>query len=88
METIPHRELRNSSSKILARVASGETIAVTNHGVTVAVLSPPQENMTELERLRAAGKVRPANPKVKLTDIRRAEGVSSKEVLDDLRGSR
>lgn len=88
METIPHRELRNNSSKILARVASGETIAVTNHGVTVAVLSPPQENMTELERLRAAGKVRPANPKVKLTDIRRAEGASSKEVLDDLRGSR
>ena len=32
METIPHRELRNHSSEILARVSKGESIAVTNHG--------------------------------------------------------
>ncbi|MGO1523268.1 MAG: type II toxin-antitoxin system Phd/YefM family antitoxin [Nesterenkonia sp.] len=88
METILHPELRNSSSKILARVASGETIAVTNHGRTVAILSPPHDSRTELDRVRASGNVRPANPNVKLTDTRRTEGVSSKEVLDDLRGSR
>jgi prevent-host-death family protein len=39
--TIPHRELRNRSSEVLRRVQAGETIQVTNHGVVVAVLSPP-----------------------------------------------
>lgn len=32
MRTIPHRELRNDSSKVLADVKAGETIAVTNNG--------------------------------------------------------
>lgn len=69
-------------------MASGETIAVTNHGKTVAILSPPHDSRRELDRLRAAGNVRPANPNVKLTDVCRTYGVSSKEVLDDLRGCR
>lgn len=41
MTTIPHRELRNSSSEVLRRVQAGETIQVTNHGEVVAILSPP-----------------------------------------------
>ena len=39
--SIPHRERRNSSSKVLREVQSGETIEVTNNGEVVAVLVPP-----------------------------------------------
>ena len=38
MTTIPHRELRNQSSKILERVKNGETIDVTNNGEIAATL--------------------------------------------------
>ena len=55
MRTIPHRELRNNSSKILEEVSNGETFEITNHGKVVAVLSPPA--LTPYERLLAAGKV-------------------------------
>jgi prevent-host-death family protein len=41
MATIPHRELRNESSKILERVKNGETIDVTNNGEIAATLIPP-----------------------------------------------
>lgn len=39
--TIPHRELRNDSSRILEEVRRGETIHITNHGEIVATLVPP-----------------------------------------------
>ncbi|WP_054681390.1 type II toxin-antitoxin system Phd/YefM family antitoxin [Microbacterium sp. No. 7] len=42
VRTIPHRELRNDSSRILEEVRSGETIHITNHGEIVATLVPPQ----------------------------------------------
>lgn len=56
MRTIPHRELRNNSSRILDEVKNGEIINVTNHGEVVAVLIPPSGST--YERLVAAGKVR------------------------------
>lgn len=40
MATITHRELRNNSADVLRRVAAGEAMEVTNHGVVVAHLSP------------------------------------------------
>jgi prevent-host-death family protein len=40
MATISHRELRNQSADVLRRVAAGEAMEVTNHGVVVAYLSP------------------------------------------------
>ncbi len=43
VKTIPHRELRNRSSDVLRRVQAGETIHVSNHGVVVAILSPPTD---------------------------------------------
>jgi prevent-host-death family protein len=55
VETIPHRELRNHSSEILARVSKGESIAVTNHGELAAILSPP--SMSALDRARQSGEV-------------------------------
>lgn len=87
METIPHRELRNNSSKVLARVKAGETIAVTNHGEITAVLVPP--GSTEYDQMVAAGLVTPARSSGRARDIRRSQSSrSSAEVLDDLRGDR
>ncbi|MEE2570698.1 type II toxin-antitoxin system prevent-host-death family antitoxin [Pseudarthrobacter sp. J64] len=88
MTTIPHRELRNQSSKILERVRNGETIDVTNNGEVAATLIPPA--LSPLERLLLAGQVRPAHPgavdfvaipRVKLTE-------TTAEILTDLRGDR
>lgn len=85
METIAHRELRNSSSAVLARVAAGETIAVTNNGEVVAIMCPP--HMTELERLDVTGgSRRPRRTDVDFTKMTRATGISSRELLDDMRG--
>ncbi len=41
MDQIGVRELRQNASKYLARVASGETIEVTDRGRAVALLIPP-----------------------------------------------
>ncbi|AKT50966.1 type II toxin-antitoxin system Phd/YefM family antitoxin [Arsenicicoccus sp. oral taxon 190] len=87
METIPHRELRNNSSAILARVAAGESMAVTNHGTVAAILSPP--TASTLARLELAGQLRPARrPRTDFTRIRRVASEPSSDILADLRGDR
>jgi prevent-host-death family protein len=84
VKTIPHRELRNNSSAILARVAAGESILVTNHGDAAALMVPP--TATALDRLRLTGRVRPARrASPGFTQIHRTRDVSSAEVLADLR---
>ncbi|MBK7721215.1 MAG: type II toxin-antitoxin system Phd/YefM family antitoxin [Austwickia sp.] len=86
METIPHRELRNNSSAILARVANGESIAVTNHGEIAAILMPPGTPI--IERLERAGSVRSARAeRTDFTQLRRAMADSA-QILADLRGDR
>ena len=88
MTTIPHRELRNQSSKILERVKNGETIDVTNNGEVAATLIPPAAS--PFERLLMSGSVRQAsqNP----VDFRLLQRVGSDagttEILADLRGDR
>jgi len=49
-KTIPHRELRNNSSAILAQVKAGETFEITNHGEVVAILGPAP--ISEEEEMR------------------------------------
>jgi prevent-host-death family protein len=53
------RELRQTASELLRRVAQGETFEITDRGRPVAVLSPVPEGRP-LERLRATGLVEPA----------------------------
>ena len=88
MTTIPHRELRNNSSKILERVKNGETINVTNNGEVAATLIPP--SASPFERLLLAGLVRTAAAGV--VDFRalpRAKSAATTaEILSDLRGDR
>ncbi|MGY2743390.1 type II toxin-antitoxin system Phd/YefM family antitoxin [Arthrobacter sp. UYCu723] len=88
MTTIPHRELRNQSSRILERVKNGETIDVTNNGEIAATLIPPFAS--PFERLLLAGQVRPAVDVAvdfqSLQRVRQASGTA--EILADLRGDR
>lgn len=88
METVPHRDLRNHSSQILARVRRGESIAVTNHGELAAVISPPAESA--LDQARRSGHVREARPRaLPFTEVRRVLlAQTSAQVLADLRGDR
>jgi len=81
--SIPHRELRNSSSKVLREVQSGETIEVTNNGEVVAVLVPPGRSPIAALRTRV--------PVVyggfsELPRVQRAH--LTQETLDELRGER
>ena len=87
MRTIPHRELRNNSSKILADVKAGETIAVTNNGEVTAILVPP--TASKFDQLIAAGRVTPARNPGHAREIKRVKSkLRSIDVLDDLRGDR
>lgn len=89
MRTIPHRELRNDSSRILEQVRNGETIEVTNHGEPVAVLVPP--SMSSYDRLVASGRIRVASPDsaVDLRRIhRRTASTTTADLLADLREDR
>lgn len=87
MRTIPHRELRNDSSRILDEVKNGEVIEVTNHGELVAVLMPP--SMSAYNRLVGAGRIRVAREDDGL-DLRqlprRRVTATTAKILDDVRG--
>lgn len=87
MRTIAHRELRNSSSKILAEVKAGETIAVTNHGEVSAILVPPGAGA--YEQLLASGRLTPASDPGRARSIVRARSAERiADVLDELKGDR
>lgn len=88
MTTIPHRELRNQSSKILERVKNGEVIDVTNNGEVAATLIPP--SASPFERLLQAGSVRPASATpVDFTILPRiSSDITTADILADLRGDR
>jgi prevent-host-death family protein len=88
MTTIPHRELRNQSSKILERVKNGETIDVTNNGEVAATLIPPAAS--PFERLLLSGSIRrAASQPVDFRVLRRVRSdADSTEILAELRGDR
>ena len=57
MDSIGVRELRQHASRYLARVASGETLEVTDRGRPVAMLVPVRGD--EWQNLLAGGRVTP-----------------------------
>lgn len=87
MRTIPQRELRNDSGRVLAAVAAGETIEVTSNGTAMAVMVPPQ--LSPVERGRRDGTVRAARRRVRVSSIPRVTASESiADALDELRGDR
>lgn len=58
METITHREMRNSSAEVLRRVAAGETLQISNNGRPTALLvpvrNPTLDDLIERGQARAA----------------------------------
>jgi antitoxin (DNA-binding transcriptional repressor) of toxin-antitoxin stability system len=78
--------MRNHSGEILRLVAGGEIVQVTNHGALAAVIVPPDTDL--FTELVSRGQVRVARrPPASLRSIaRRRGGVSSEEIIDDLRG--
>jgi prevent-host-death family protein len=60
MDSVGVRELRQNLSVYLDRVKAGESLAVTERGHPVAVLTPLRDPDDPLERLRAQGRLRPA----------------------------
>jgi prevent-host-death family protein len=85
VRTIPHRELRNDSSKVLEEVRRGGVVEVTNHGQVVAILIPP--GASRYDTLVRAGIVRPPLDLSTFESIPRvASSLPSADVLDHLRG--
>lgn len=83
------RELRQNLSVYLRRVLRGETLEVTDRGRPVALLRPLPESESPLEKLVAAGRVRPAEGD--LMDILPPAGPVSSDVskaLEEQRGER
>lgn len=56
MKTVGAFDAKTHLSALLDRVAKGEKIAITRHGVPVAVLTPPEESVPR-ERQRAIEKL-------------------------------
>jgi prevent-host-death family protein len=81
------RELRQNLSVYLRRVKAGETLEVTEHGQTVARLTPqPPETLSPLQRLIAEG--RATTPTGRIQDLPppiKIEGVSVSKILQEMR---
>lgn len=95
MTSIGIRDLKNNLSRYVRRVASGERLAVTDHGRIVAELVPPivgagrSPRVSPYEELLAAGLVRqPAEEGDPLADwpgIRLPRGTATR-LIDEDRG--
>jgi prevent-host-death family protein len=89
MEKVSVRELRQHLSRYLQRVALGERLVVTERRRPVAMLGPLPEDDDLLEYLIATGEAsKPAGDLLDLPAPRSAEGLSSSEILDQLRADR
>ncbi len=87
MKTIPQRELRNESGRVLKEVSDGEIVAVTSNGKVMAIMAPPRTSYYEL--MVQAGRVVPPTRQVDLRAVaRKVVTVPTGEVLDDLRGDK
>lgn len=86
MDEITHRQMRNESADVLRRVASGETILVTNNGRPAALIGPPSNDVVSL--LAANGQLRAAlDSPARLRSIKRKKSMkTTAEIVADVRG--
>lgn len=87
MEIVTHREMRNRSGEILRRVEAGESLQVSNNGRLAAIIVPVGGDA--LDGLLARGEARPSRAGLKaLATVARATStMSTRELIDDSRGS-
>lgn len=83
---MPHAtktELNQQTARVLARVAAGERLTVTDRGRPIAELSPPAKD--SWAELVASGQVTlpTANGALRLPAVKSAK--TTREILDDLR---
>ena len=82
------RELQQHASAVLRHVRNGERVAVTDRGTVIAVISPPGA-AGGAASIIAAGRVnRATRSLVDVPPVEATTGLSSEEVLDDLRADR
>lgn len=76
METVGAYEAKTHLPKLLERVAGGERILITKHGLPVAVLQPPasQRRSTSKETISELRKFREKN---------RLQGLSIREMIEE-----
>ena len=82
------RELRQNASRYLDKVKAGETVEVTERGVLVALLVPPNPAVTARDRLIAEGRLIPGSGGRLRLPPRVTAAMDSGGVLDELRADR
>lgn len=86
MARVTKTELNQQTAKVLARVAAGERLIITDRGRPIAELSPPSQ--TAWERLVSAGRVVLPSRSGALPTPAATSDRPSREILDDLRAER
>ena len=87
MAEVTRTELNQQTARVLARVAAGERLTITDRGRAVAELIPP--HTSPWDELVAAGKVLPARSSGPVTLLPPLElDTTVDEILRDLRGDR
>ncbi|MBJ7608102.1 MAG: type II toxin-antitoxin system prevent-host-death family antitoxin [Candidatus Dormibacteraeota bacterium] len=88
MESIGIRELRQSASSVLRRVAAGETVEVTDRGHPIARIVPLRRQRS-LDQLITEGRASPADGDLlDIAPVKRARGERSlSDVLAEMRAN-
>ena len=86
MGTVTKTELNQQTARVLARVAAGERLTVTDRGRPIAELTPPAE--TTWSRLIASGRITLPTRTGPLTHPPISDPMSTAEILDDIRADR
>ncbi len=84
MESAGIRELKQNASAVVAAVAAGETVVITDRGRPVAQMTPLPES--PYERMRAAGLIRPATGRLAYLPAPE-DGAPVAPVLEEMRRS-
>ncbi|MGJ0390245.1 type II toxin-antitoxin system Phd/YefM family antitoxin [Microbacterium sp. CGR1] len=86
MATVTKTELNQQTAKVLARVAAGERLTITDRGRPIAELTPPTQN--PWERLVSSGRVSLPTKTGALNTPATTSDRTTREILDDLRSDR
>jgi prevent-host-death family protein len=86
MGKVTRTELNQQTARVLARVAEGERITITDRGRPVAEVVPPSRSRRD--ELVASGRLVPPTARGPLRFAPVELDVSSQEILDDLRADR